>query len=320
MKRLNFSLLALLLIVLMGCEEQERAFPEFGDGDVQTGAFARRISPIEGNFNFFDPAGSNVSFDVEFYDVNEGRDVAEYNWTATYSIPDSMDSEIGPVEVLSIPASSFVTSEFGLPSTTVTFNLAEVLEDLEIDQEDLNQGDQLRFRSTIVLNDGRTFDRANTGNNIITGRSFNSPFIVDQFVICPSDLSASVSYEQTTNPWPDGCGSQTLTGTQELVEESEGIYFVEDFSFGGYLACYDDSEPPGGNLDEDGIPSASLRLQEVCGRLQFIGTDRYGDAWEVSDVVVDGNQLTFTWRSAYGESGRVTLTRAEGEWPDNLFA
>ena len=295
----------LLLLLATACEEEERAFPEFGDDDVGTGAFPRQIGDVEGIYNFFDIENSEISFDVEFYDVNQGRDVAEYNWTATYRNKQS-DENIGPANVLSIPASEFGLSESGLPSARVTLNLPMVLEALSVDPDSVNGGDDLRFESTIVLNDGRTFTRSNTGANVISGGSFRGAFILDQPIICPSDIGGTYAYSTViTTEWPEGCAvGTTAEGTVTLTETTEGLYEIDDFSFGGYGACYG-----------SGTPGGTLRFQDACNNISTTGVDSFGDSYTISNLSVDGSNLTFTYASDYGEVGTVTIVNPDG-WPD----
>lgn len=310
MKKLQFGLLAALLLMFTACEEKERAFPEFGDDDVETGAFARMIDGVNGIFDFFDPAGSEIDFTVEFYDLNEGRDVAAYNWTATH-INNAGGDNTGPVDILAIPSSSFGTSEFGLPSTTVSFTLEQALTTLGLTTDDINGGDAIRFEATIVMNDGRTFSRANTGANVISGGSYRGTFLVDQSIICPSDLGGTYSVTSTASlPWPYSCpgGGAPWTGETTFTEVAEGIYEVPDFSFGAYYSC-------SGN-ENNTLPGGSLQIQDACGIIAPIGASRWGEVYTFSEVSVNGADLTIVWSNDYGEAGTSVISRTDGsEWP-----
>lgn len=303
MKRFSPGALALLLMLFTACEEKDRTFPEFGDDNVQTGAFPRLIDGVNGTFDFFDIANSEIDFTVEFYDVNEGRDVREYNWTATYD-PQG-DNPVGPVEVANISSSSFGTSDFGLPSTTVTFNLPEVLDALGLDEDDVEGGKPIRFNATLALEDGREFTAANTGSNVETGASFQGFFEFDQTLVCPSDIGGTYAYTNVINgAWPDLDCSGTYTGEVTFTELAEGSYELSDFSFGGYTNCYGSGDPAG-----------SLRFKDACNQISATGVDNFGDAYTLSNLEVDGTEMTFTWMSAYGEFGRVTIVNPDG-WPD----
>lgn len=310
MKILKLSLLVLLVGIFASCEEEERTFPEFGDDDVATGAFARKIDGVNGIFDFFDPAGSEIDFTVEFYDVNEGRDVASYNWTATH-INNAGGNNTGPVDILSVPASSFGTSDFGLPSTTITFSLQGALDALGLTTDDISGGDNIRFEATIVMNDGRTFTRFNTGSNVISGASFAGMFILDQPIICPSDLGGTYNVSGTaTLPWPYSCpgAGAPWTGTTTWTSVAVGVYEVEDFSFGGYYSC--------SGTETNTLPGGSLQIQDACNILAPIGASRWGEVYTFSSVTTSGADLTIVWSNDYGEAGTAVISRTDGtDWP-----
>lgn len=308
----QFGLIVLLLLAFTACEEKERAFPEFGDDDVATGAFARRIDGVNGIFDFFAPETSVIDFTVEFYDLNQGRDVSEYNWTVSH-ISNSGGDNHGPAAIRSIPASSFTPSQFGLPSVKVEFSLAESLTALGLTTDDIAGGDNIRFEATIVMNDGRTFTRANTGPNVISGAAFRGTFLVDQPVICPSDLAGTYTVSSTPDlPWPYDCAGATWTGETTFTSVGVGLYEVPDFSFGAYYGCQG-VETGAGTAT---LPGGSLQIQDACGKLTPIGASRWGEVYEFLEVGVDGPTLRIKWNNDYGEAATTLITRTDGtDWP-----
>jgi hypothetical protein len=308
MKIFSLGALALIMMLFTACEEEPRAFPEFGDDNVQTGAFPRLIDGVNGIFDFFDIENSSINFTVEFYDVNEGRDVTDYNWRATYLPASEGSAPVGPVSILQIPSSSFGTSDFGLPSATINFDFSDVLDQLGIAASDVEPASTIRFESTLILNDGREFTRFNTGPNVLAGGSFQALFILDQSIVCPSDIGGTFAYTNViSTTWPDGCEPRTVTGEVTFTENAEGSYTVSDFSFGGYIACYGSGDPGG-----------TLRFQDACNLISATGADSFGDGYTLTDLVIDGTEMTFTWTSDYGETGRVTIVNPAG-WPDFML-
>lgn len=310
MSKLYFAFI-LLSLLFVSCEEEDRTFPEFGDDDVQTGAYARLTDGVNGIFDFFNPAESEIDFTVEFYDVNEGRDVASYSWTASY-INNETEETVGPVPVLDIPSSEFTINDFGLPSTTVRFNLQETLDALDVPTDSLNGGDQIRYEATITLNDGRTFTRLNTGANVIGGASFRGTFIIDQAIICPSDLEGTFTVTTTTPAvWPADteCNPNEWTGEVTWMETSEGVYTVSDFSYGAYHACY--GGVGSGIPDSPSFPGGSLQVQDACNILTPIGASQFGELYTFNSVTVEGDSLTIDWENDYGESGVSVLVRTD---------
>lgn len=316
MNKLHFALLLLVGLLFAACDEKERAFPEFGDDDVLTGAYARMTDGVNGIFDFFNPAESNIDFTVEFYDLNEGRDVTSYSWTASY-INNASGETSDPVEVLSIPASEFTVNDFGLPATTVRFNLEETLNKLNVDVDSINGGDKIRYEATITLKDGRTFTRFNTGSNVISGTSFRGTFIIDQAIICPSDLGGTFDVVTTTPvSWPDGttCDPNMWTGTVTWTETTEGVYKSSDFSNGSYHACY--GGVSSGLPDDPFYPLGTLQVQDACNILGPIGASQFGEIYTFNSVTVDGNVLTIDWENDYGENGVTVFTRTDDKmWP-----
>lgn len=313
MKIFKLSLLVLFIMAFTACEEKERNFPEFGDDDVATGAFARRIDGVNGIFDFFNPAGSEIDFTVEFYDINQGRDVAEYNWTATHIDNTGAGNNTGPVSILDIPASSFVVNDFGLPSTTIRFTLQGALDALGLTTADINGGDNIRFEATIVMNDGRTFTRFNSDANVIAGASFLGTFIIDQPIICPSALAGTYDVSTSPNlPWPYACNQVTWTGSTTWTSVAVGVYEVPDFSFGAYYGCAGVASGEGTST----LPGGSLQIQDACGILSPLGASRWGEVYSYSSVTTNGAELTIVWSNDYGEAGTTVLTRTDGtNWP-----
>lgn len=129
--------------------------------------------------------------------------------------------------------------------------------------------------------------------------------------VCPSNLQGAYTYSTTNYQVPGGSLQTTpLTGSGQLTVAAQGGYSITDAAFGVYIAMW---SPP------DNVPATGIRLVDTCGKLSFAGVNQYGDSWSISNVVVNGNQLTFDWASTYNEIGTTTLTRTDGtNWPANL--
>jgi hypothetical protein len=203
-----------LLFVGTSCEK-EGPFIEFED--LEKGAFPRALAGPTGEFNFFDPAGSSISMEIEFYSNEQGRDVTEYNWTVGH-----VDNANGgglvvkTADLASFPSSQFINQPSGLPGINITFTMQQALDALGYTIDDITGGDAFEFRATVVLNDGREFSADNTSGQIIGQAVFNGLFIFRQNVICPSNLDA-VTYTVVTDYLQhdfigDGYTQNTLTG------------------------------------------------------------------------------------------------------------
>ncbi|MGB3545703.1 MAG: hypothetical protein WBA17_01945 [Saprospiraceae bacterium] len=301
MKKLNIFLFgALFLLAFSACEEKERPFPEYDD--IEHGAYGRLIDGINGIYDFFALDDSAIDFTVEFYDDNQGMNVAEYNWQVTYI--KAGEPNIGPVDFRSFTPADWGRSERGLPTLTATFAIQDALAVLGLTNDDVEKGNTVRFDATIVMTDGRTFSNNNTGTNVRGGAAFRGLFRINQPVICPSNL-ASLYDLVTTDTWCGNAGP--ISDTISWKEVGVGVYEVADFSFGAYAACYG----PGSTL-----PGGTLQIQDACNTLSPLGSSRWGEIYTFEEVTTDGSSLTIVWTNDYGEGGTATFIRTDGtDWP-----
>ena len=315
MKKLFYSLSILtFLLVFTNCEEKPRAFPEYEN--LEHGAFARRLSKT-GTFFLTDVANSTIAISVEFYDDNNGKNVASYGWVVEYiDKANGGANSVAPVNLVTVNASQFGTNpDTGLPSTSFNFPLADVFTALGLTTADVDGGSTFRFNATLTMTDGKVFTAANTDPNIISSAPFSGFFSFDADLLCTSNLGGLLT--ANTVGW---CGDAGPTITVQWVPAgSPGIYNVvdpadptnpdaADFSYGAYAACYGaGSTLPGGNL----------QIKDACNIIAPIGSSRWGEFYYFESVVVDGPNLTISWFNDYApEAGVLTLTRQDGaNWP-----
>lgn len=328
--------LAGIALLFTACEEEERTFPEFGE--IETGAFARLItSDFAPQFDFLDIDGSEVNFEVEFYDVNQGRDVASYDWSVNYGGQ-------GPIAIKSYPASTYETNADGLPQVNVVITFREVLDALGLDQNGIIPGEAFDLQGTIVMNDGRTFTSANSNGALQGQPTFLSVFAVRTGVInvpCFSklsgtyDASITVTNQMAGIDW-DGCGGSgystrvTFIAEHDEDEFNTGVYLIRsedengifqiDASMGGFYGCYTGTRTDPGGLPTGGeVDDGMLRLNDDCGSLFWTGASQWGEIYSIASVMVSGADLTIAWTNDYGEGASVKLTRTDGtEWPTDL--
>ncbi|WP_020534709.1 hypothetical protein [Lewinella cohaerens] len=313
MKKLFYSLFTLsILLAFTACEEKERAFPEYND--LEHGAYARQLTK-DGNFFLTDVDNSAIDISVEFYDENDGKDVASYSWVVEYiDKANGGATSVAPVNILTIDAGAFSTNpDTGLPFTSFGFTLPDVLSTLGLTAADVDGGSTFRFNATLTLNDGRTFTAANTGSNVISSAPFRGLFSFDADLLCTSDLEGI--YEATTVGW---CGDTGPTIMSQWISVGPGVYQIvdpadptnvdaEDFSFGAYDACYG----PGSTL-----PGGDLRIKDACNIIAPTGVSRWGEVYTFESVTTSGSTLTIVWTNDYAEGGTTTLVRTDGtDWP-----
>jgi hypothetical protein len=315
MKNIKTIFLSALAVLAVACGDPELPFETYEE--LEKGAFARRLS-LEGAFTFGQVATSAYNVSVEFYSVDQGQNVASYDWTVEYS---GVAGDRTAVSFLSIPSSSFGTnSDTGLPMATFSLGMADALTALGLTEGDITGGDRFRFRGTVVLNDGRTFDATNTGPNVISSAPFSGFFLLDANVVCVSDLGGTVSFSNTNMEYGGGGGTQqaacagTVTGSMTITDDGDGVYTIDigganDQSFGMFDFCW--ADPPG---------TGDRGFTDVCGLLESRGADKYGDTYYWTALSGAGTaSITFDWVNDWGDRGTVTLTRGGGAtWPSEL--
>ncbi|MFY8189179.1 MAG: hypothetical protein ACOVLC_14645 [Flavobacterium sp.] len=113
---------------------------------------------------------------------------------------------------------------------------------------------------------------------------------------------------QSANPNCDSTPTGTVTWTQ--VGTTPGLYTTTDMAFGMYQNCWNVAA---------GAVSASSRVRWVCNQISALGTDQFGDGFTYTVTSVSGPNMSISWTNAYGDSGKVIITREGGaNWPDLL--
>lgn len=306
MKKLFYSLSILaFLLVFTACEERDQPFPEFND--IEHGAFARLLSRT-GTFFLTDVDNSTINVAVEFYDENQGRDVASYSWTVRYiDKATGGAANVGPVEILNIPASQFSTNAAtGLPSASFAFRLADVFTALGITVDDVAGGSTFRFAATLTMTNGKKFTSSNTDFNIQSSAPFAGLFGFDADLLCTSNLAGDIDFVTTMGVTGGGgpaCPGE-ITGTISLTEVGVGEYTISDASLGVFPDCWADN------------PATGLTLVDACNIIRVDGGDQYGDAYTWTIVSVNGASMTINFENTYGDAGTSVLTRQDGaNWP-----
>ena len=312
--KLFFSFFAILFVVASCNPEPELPVVLFED--AEKGAYPRLLN-FDGVFNFLDVDNSFAAWEVEFYDEDNGSHVTEYSWTVAYRDNSGNGGSRGEVPLATIPVGSFGTSANGLPGTSATWTMTEVLDAFGFTIDSINGGDAFNFFATLKRDDGKEFNTVNTGDAIEGSAPFSGFFRFTMNVVCPSELEGVM--DVSTVGW---CGD-TWEGEIEWVNEGNGVYNMaggvgdmgQDFSFGAYFACYSPTS---------GLPNANsgnVRFTDSCNKLGYQGTSQWGEAYYINNLTVDGANLTIDWFNDYApEAGVTTFTRQDGkDWPALTF-
>jgi hypothetical protein len=315
MKNIKYLSLLFIGLLVAACGDPELRFQQFNESEK--GAFARNLG-TSGTFLLQDPAGSSINGTVEFYDENQGADVASYSWTVEFRANGGGNGgmSIPAVALKTYTSDQFSVSPDGLPSLTFSLGMQEALTALGLDVTDVTGGDQFRMDATVTLSDGRSFGQGNTGGNLISQPPFLALVRWNANVVCSSDLGGVLNYS-TTNMvlgQPSGAvpcsGPATITGSQTMTDNGGGVYHIPDLAWGSWEAgmCWV------GQGNADGGANAML---DICNTFSYgDGPDQYGDTYTLSNLVVAGAVITFDWVNTWGDGGTTTVTRADGaNWP-----
>jgi len=100
------------------------------------------------------------------------------------------------------------------------------------------------------------------------------------------------------------CISGELNGVVEITQDpnDESIYFVSDFSFGLFGACFS-IDPPMGNLN--------WKYENFL--LEWNGSDNYGEIYMFDSFEFNGSNWTFAYSNSYGDMATVELSRVDGQ-------
>lgn len=298
MKKLkSIFLLMALIAVTASCEddggESSLSFREGGVPDIQkaegSDAFINLLSIQEGG-----TATLSFTVDKGFGDI-ASMDVVGFYFTAEGGVERAVLAE----DVTTFPSTITVTSQ----------QLIDLFPGLN-SADDFGLGDQLLVSADVTLENGDMYSlispegNANYGADISNSTVFSVIQVYN--VSCPSDLAGTYDFTTTNVGEPGGFLVEgPLTGSVTLTDAGGGIYDISDGSYGGWEGLYGP-----GNI------ASGVTLIDICGQLSFGGADDFGDTYTISDVAVNGSDLSFHWENTYGEFGDTVLTRTDGtEWP-----
>ena len=314
MKNLKKSFIALIAAFAVSCGDPElpvELFPE-----MEYGAFARKLSQ-DGTYNYYEVASSQIDLEVEYYDANNGNNIASYGIDVEYidNATDGAKSK-ARTNMRTINAADFVSNANGFLGSTFSLSFNDALTALGITSADIDGGSYFRYWFTLTMNDGRTFDYDNTGPNMMSSSAFAALFRLNVYIVCPSSLEGAVIANTYDAETPDYPGTVfTVSGVEdELVKvgNADNIYtMATDVALG----CWG---PSGFDYS---IPAATgPEFTDACNVFSIAGSDEYSEEWSLAagsvSVSADEKTLTYTWNNTYGEFGTVDLTYVDGSlWP-----
>lgn len=149
--------------------------------NTPNGGYMRTISiaPTNQRMSKAGLAAAQVAYVIEAYDSEQGRLLDRYELQARFvdRTPANGTNSVDYRTFVAIPASAFAPfPASGLPRTTMTIRAADLIRALGLNEANVSAADQFEIEATMFLTSGRSFNRRNSGSNILGGAYYNSPF------------------------------------------------------------------------------------------------------------------------------------------------
>ena len=190
MKNLKKSFIALIAAFAVSCGDPDLPVELFPD--MEYGAYARKMSQT-GEYNYFAIESSAVDLHVEYYDANNGANIAQYDIDVEYVDTKSGGAKsVARKDMRTISASEFGTNADGFLSSDINLGFSDAMSTLGMTQADVDGGSYFRYWFTITMTDGRVFDYNNAGPNLMSSSAFAALFRLNVYIVCPSSLEGDV--------------------------------------------------------------------------------------------------------------------------------
>jgi len=307
----SFGLLAAALIFLSSCRDFVE--PNVPYKDFNTGAYLRTVARTSTTLNFFDLANSRFALTIEAVDAEDGKTVQTVEVRVRHRrlIPGVGLRYTPATDVLirTLQASDFkpnTTSKFLRSDISIT--AAEAIAAVGLTTAGISGGDVFEFR--LVLNDkfGRRFSSDNVTTNVAGAPFYDSPFLYQVSVICPSDLAGTYDFTARDQKSDYGtCAGKTFTGKTTWTKVGTSTrYLVSDGTFGLY-GCQND------------VYKGDVGISDACGVLSMSGVDGYGSPYSMKFISRTNELLTFSVTNGYGDFMIVDVKSNAGKpWPSTL--
>lgn len=301
-KIIKLTIWTFILIYSVGCEDPD-AEPVVTFDSATKGAYPRLIT--EGNklMNLYALDTCQYVCSIEFSDAERGALVEQYILMLEYETDDE-NKAFGPAVFRTYTTEDFAVNDDGFVGiANITLTSEELLQAIGLPESELSPWESFNISSKLILKDESEYMGDNSSATIASS-AFRGHFDYSLPINCSSDLTGTFSY--SSDLW---CG-ESHTGTVKIEAVSDWVYTFDDWSFGGYLSCYEYDE---GVSDSEKV-ATGLRFTETCGEVEFTTLqDSEGDTWEITSSI-DGDEWTISYENPeFEESGTVVIT-----WPGGV--
>ncbi|MFD2201602.1 hypothetical protein [Shivajiella indica] len=325
MKKLGYGLLMSILMVISSCTDF--VDPNIPYKTFDTALYLRTIrsAPTSLTFNFFELASSKFQLTIEAVDAEGGETLESVEIRVRHRRlipgvgfefrPAGTASDVNDVLVKTLSRADFQQAAENPNHPTTLYkrasfevSAAEAIAAVGLTNATVEGGDTFEFRLVATDKFGREFGWDNRSADVAGGFFYDSPFLYNVNVVCPTDLGGTYQYESTAMQSIYGSCPGTITGEVTFTPvPNSTAYTVSDATF-GFWECYGDTWGNG-----------NVRLNDSCGILSFSGSDKYGASYTFNFISNNGAELRFSWVNSDNETGTVTLFANEGKpWPPTL--
>ena len=181
-------MLMLVVFVFASCEDEELA-PILSFDTATIGAYPRLVELTTGEYDLDNIGTSALVYEVDFVDESLGGEVVEYIIEGQF-IDNTPGNDVsrGIMQFASFTPGDFSTSRNGNQGISITIPLTEALAFWDLEEDEVNAGDQFSFSTTVVHSDGTPYSAANS-TSTVRGAAFQGFFTFNGTLTCPLEDS-----------------------------------------------------------------------------------------------------------------------------------
>jgi hypothetical protein len=270
MKKITFIFLSVVLC--FSCNDEEKAI-EMVLEEVDRGAVLRTLLFNNGEFETNAPE-STFSVDIQEQDIEEGGLLSTVDIFVSLIDNTPSGNSVSTQQILleTLTPENFTSSDFGLPSITLDYSYAELLDATGLTIDQTSCKDQFRLDLDLNLSDGLTFNVNNSAGTVVNANGFfKSPFTYLINIVEP-------------------IVSDQFTGIYQFTSIQDG-FFGPTFGEEG-LVTIRNGHSSNVRIFEVDVPGSTLEIEfsvvcdiTVITRYQRIG---FGCTMDVSDRILIG--------------------------------
>lgn len=232
------------LFLVASCDEGDAVVDDVV-ANTTRGAALRTIEVLSSELPI-GVADAAFAVDLEIQDEEEGALVSTIDVFVAFRDntveTGAEDLDVAEALFATISSDTFEPGPFGLPRTSFSAGLTELLAFTGVSEGDLFGGDQFQIRFELVFSDGRTFSSTNSNPGNLGGSFFSSPFLYFPTIICPVPEGAFTgTYDLSlANPgvFSGGAFTEGNVEISALNETSRSIATTNYPQFGGFARTF----------------------------------------------------------------------------------